>query len=301
MKHQLGIGEARIGLSWARVLDYAALAKPRITIFVVFSTAVAFILGTRGDYNLHLLMHTLLATSLVAGGSAALNQFLERDLDARMKRTSRRPLPSGRLQPEQAYIFGLLLSVSGILYLGFMVNWLVGIVAAVTTIIYLFLYTPLKQKTSHNTAVGAIAGALPPVGGWAAVRGEIGLEAWILFGIMFLWQFPHFFAIAWLYREDYLSSGYRMISADDAEGKRTSQQILVYSLALVSYSSLPFLFGLSGLLYLSAAAILAVGLLYFSFSFARLRTDWDARKLMRASLVYLPVLWIAMVLDHFVV
>jgi protoheme IX farnesyltransferase len=298
MKEHVGVEEAGIGLSWARVWDYAALTKPRITFFVVLSTAVGFILGTKGSHDLYLLMHTLLATSLVAGGSAALNQFLERDLDARMKRTSQRPLPSGRLQPEQAYLYGLFLSASGILYLGFAVNWLVGIVAALTTIIYLFLYPPLKQKTSHNTAVGAIAGALPPVGGWAAARGEIGLEAWVLFGIMFLWQFPHFFAIAWLYREDYVASGYRMISAGDVQGKRTSGQIVAFSLALVPFSSLPFLLGLSGVLYLIAASVLTVGLLYFSFTFARLKTDWDARKLMRASLVYLPALWIVMVLDH---
>jgi protoheme IX farnesyltransferase len=298
MKQHVGVEEAGIGLAWARVWDYAALTKPRITFFVVLSTAVGFILGTKGSLDLYLLMHTLLATLLVAGGSAALNQFLERDLDARMKRTSQRPLPSGRLQPEQVYIYGLFLSASGILYLGFAVNWLVGIVAAITTIIYLFLYTPLKQKTSHNTAVGAIAGALPPVGGWAAARGEIGLEAWVLFGIMFLWQFPHFFAIAWLYREDYMAGGYRMISAGDVQGKSTSRQIVAFSLALVPFSSLPFLLGLSGLLYLISASVLAVGLLYFSFTFARLKTDWDAKKLMRASLVYLPVLWIVMVLDR---
>jgi protoheme IX farnesyltransferase len=215
-----------------------------------------------------------------------------------MKRTCTRPLPSGRLHPDAAYLYGLVLSVSGILYLGFAVNWLVGLVAAATAIVYLFLYTPMKQKTSHNTAVGAIAGALPPVGGWAAAKGEIGLEAWILFGIMFLWQFPHFFAIAWLYREDYVASGYRMISAGDTEGRRTSRQVIIYSLALVPVSILPFLLGSSGLSYLIAATILAFALLYFSFSFARLRTDLDAKKLMRATLVYLPVLWLVMVIDR---
>jgi protoheme IX farnesyltransferase len=279
-------------------MDYVTLTKPRITIFVVFTTSVGFMLGAGKGFDMRILIHTLMATSLVAGGSATLNQYLERELDARMKRTCTRPLPSGRLHPDAAYLYGLVLSVSGILYLGFAVNWLVGLVAAATAIVYLFLYTPMKQKTSHNTAVGAIAGALPPVGGWAAAKGEIGLEAWILFGIMFLWQFPHFFAIAWLYREDYVASGYRMISAGDTEGRRTSRQVIIYSLALVPVSILPFLLGSSGLSYLIAATILAFALLYFSFSFARLRTDLDAKKLMRATLVYLPVLWLVMVIDR---
>jgi protoheme IX farnesyltransferase len=300
MKPQADIGEANLSLTWTRVSDYMALTKPRITLFVALSTAVGFVLGATGSLDLARLLHTVLATLVIAGGAAVLNQFLERDLDARMRRTKNRPLPAGRLQPEEAYVFGLLLSALGILYLGMVVNWLAGILAGLTSGIYLFLYTPLKQKTAHNTAVGAIAGALPPVGGWAAARGEVGAEAWVLFAIMFLWQFPHFFSIAWIYREDYVRGGHRMISVEDSGGDRISQQVVLYSLVLLPFSLLPALVWVSGTVYFIAAVVLGLGLLRFSFSFARYRTEHDARRLLRATLVYLPTLWVMMVLDKIV-
>ncbi len=297
MKPQANIGEANLPLTRVRVSDYIALTKPRITLFVAMSTGVGFVLGAIGSLDLVRLFHTLLATLLVAGGSAVLNQFLERDLDARMRRTENRPLPAGRVQPEAAYLFGLLLSAVGILYLGMAMNWLAGLLAGLTSGIYLFLYTPLKQKTAHNTAVGAIAGALPPVGGWAAARGEVGAEAWALFAIMFLWQFPHFFSIAWIYREDYARGGHRMLSVEDPKGDRLSQQVILYSLVLLPFSLLPALLWVSGAVYFAVAVVLGLGLLRFSFSFARYRTEQDARRLLRATLVYLPTLWVMMVLD----
>ncbi len=295
MKPQADIGEANLSFIWTRVSDYMALTKPRIALFVALSTAVGFVLG--GSPDLARLLHTLLATLVIAGGAAVLNQFLERDLDARMRRTENRPLPAGRLQPEEAYVFGLLLSALGILYMGMVVNWLAGILAGLTSGIYLFLYTPLKQKTPHNTAVGAVAGALPPVGGWAAAQGEVGAEAWMLFAIMFLWQFPHFLSIAWIYREDYARGGHRMISVEDSGGDRISQQVVLYSLVLFPFSLLPALVWVSGTVYFTAAVVLGLGLLRFSFSFARYRTERDARRLLRATLVYLPTLWVMMVLD----
>ncbi len=300
MKPQADIGQANLSLARARVTDYVTLAKPRITLFVALSTMVGFILGTIGPFDYPLLFHTLLATLLVAGGSAVLNQFLERDLDARMKRTEKRPIPAGRLQPEEAYLFGLLLSASGILYMGMAANWMAGLLAGLTSGIYLFLYTPLKQKTAHNTAVGAVAGALPPVGGWAAAQGEVGGEALVLFAIMFLWQFPHFYSIAWIYRDDYARGGQRMLSVEDPGGHRISQQVVAYSLILIPFSLLPALLWVNGAVYFASAVVLGLGLLRFSFSFAKYRTEYCARSLLRATLVYLPTLWILMVLDKIV-
>ncbi len=297
MKSRADIGEADFPLTCMRVSDYATLTKSRIGLFVVLSTAVGFVLGATGSLDLSRLFHTLVATFLIAGGAAALNQFLERDLDARMRRTADRPLPAGRLQPDQAYLFGVLLSAVGILYLGMWVNWLTSLVGALTSGVYLFLYTPLKQKTVYNTAVGAVAGALPPVGGWAAARGEIGSEAWVLFAIMFLWQFPHFFSIAWIYREDYARGGYRMLSVVDPEGDRISRQVVLTSLVLLPFSLLPVLLGVSGAIYAIVAALLSLGLVGVGLSFARFRTDRCARRLMRATLLYLPTLWVVMVLD----
>ena len=284
-------------LSWARLMDYLALTKPKITVFVVLSATVGFVVGAAGVFESARLLHTLLATVLVASGSAVLNQYLERKTDARMERTANRPLPAGRLYAEEAYLFGLLLSGAGVLYMGLQINWLAGFLAGLTTVIYLFLYTPLKRRSTHNTAVGAVAGALPPMGGWAAAQGEVGTGAWLLFGILFLWQFPHFFSIAWIYRDDYARGGFNMISIDDPAGRRTATQISVYSAILLAFSFLPWLAGLTGLLYAAVAAGAGFCLLYPVILFARVRTLQNARRLLRATLVYLPLLWIALLFD----
>ena len=299
MKPRVEAGTADVALSWARLMDYLALTKPKITVFVVLSATVGFVVGADGVFEFSRLLHTLLATVLVAGGSAVLNQFLERRADARMERTSNRPLPAGRLYAEEAYLFGLLLSGTGILYMGLQINWLAAFLAGLTSVIYLFMYTPLKRRTTHNTAVGAVAGALPPMGGWAAALGEVGWGAWLLFGILFLWQFPHFFSIAWIYREDYDRGGFRMISIEDPAGRRTATQIGVYSAILLAFSFLPWVAELSGWVYAVAAAAAGLCLIYYVFTFARVRTERNAKRLLRASLVYLPLLWIALLFDAF--
>lgn len=298
MKSRVESGELAFSLTWMRLSEYSRLIKGRIGLFVVLSTAVGFVLGSSVFLDFIRLFHTLFGTFLISGGAATLNQFLERDLDAKMSRTSDRPLPSGRLQPDQACLFGLSISLLGILYLGMWVNWLVSLVGVVTSVVYLFIYTPLKQKTVYNTAVGALAGALPPVGGWAAARGEIGSEACALFAILFFWQFPHFFSIAWMYREDYARAGYRMLSVADPEGGRISRQIIFSSLVLLPISLLPVLLSVSGLVYAIVALILSLGLFGAGLSFARFRTDRCAKRLMRATLLYLPVLWVVMILDR---
>ncbi|MDA0745342.1 MAG: heme o synthase [bacterium] len=297
MKPQADIGEVGYSLSRTRMMDYVTLTKPRISVFVALSTTVGFVLGSSGSVDLGRMMHTLLATLMVSAGSAALNQFIERDLDARMRRTANRPLPSGRLQPVEAFVFGLLLCAIGIFYLGLKVSWLVSLVAALTNFIYLFLYTPLKQKTAHNTAVGAVSGALPPVGGWAAAHGDLGIGAWVLFAIMFAWQFPHFFSIAWIYQEDYKQGGYRMLPVEDPSGNRTSHQVVLYSLVLLPLGLMPSLLQISGGVYFVFSVLLTLGLLFYSFAFARFRTERHARHLMRATLIYLPALWGMMILD----
>lgn len=299
MKPRVEAGSADVALSRARLMDYLALTKPKITIFVVLSTTVGFVLGAAGVFESGRLLHTLLATVLVASGSAVLNQFLERKTDARMERTASRPLPAGRLYVEEAYLFGLLLSGTGILYMGLQINWLAGFLAGLTTVIYLFLYTPLKRISTHNTFVGAVAGALPPMGGWAAAQGEIGGGAWLLFGILFLWQFPHFFSIAWIYRDDYDRGGFKMISIDDPAGRRTARQIGIYSAILLAFSFLPWHAELTGLLYAVVAAAVGICLAYSVVVFSRTRSEKKARRLLRTTLVYLPLLWIALLLDTF--
>ncbi|MDE2890340.1 MAG: heme o synthase [Gemmatimonadota bacterium] len=297
MKPRVEAGTADAALSWARLMDYLALTKPKITIFVVLSTTVGFVLGAAGVFESARLLHTLLATVLVASGSAVLNQFLERKTDARMERTASRPLPAGRLYTEEAYLFGLLLSGTGILYMGLQINWLAGFLAGLTTVIYLFMYTPLKRISTHNTFVGAVAGALPPMGGWAAAQGEIGGGAWLLFGILFLWQFPHFYSIAWIYRDDYASGGFKMISIDDPAGRRTARQIGLYSAILLAFSFLPWLAELTGLLYAAVAAAVGICLAYSVVVFSRTRSEKNARRLLRTTLVYLPLLWFALLFD----
>ena len=283
--------------SSSAVADWATLMKVRISVMVVFSTLVGYILGAQGPLDMARLIHTLLATFLTSAGAGVLNQVYEREADGCMVRTADRPLPAGRISIEQANRVGLILTAFGILYLGIAVNGLTVLVGALTSGSYLLLYTPLKQRTPHNTAVGAVSGALPPVGGWTAATGQLGGEALALFGILFLWQFPHFYAIAWMYRDDYARGGYRMLSVDDPGGDRTAHQVVLYSLVLLSCSLMPALLGIAGPVYFSGAVVLGLIVLWQGLSFAQSRTDGRARSLLRSTLIYLPALWLIMVLD----
>lgn len=275
----------------------ADLVKARLTTLVLLTTLVGFYLGWRGPMNYALMFHALFGTALVAAGAAALNQLLERDHDARMRRTAGRPLPSGRMQPVTVMLFGGACSVVGLIYLALLVNPLTSVIGAVTLVSYLFIYTPLKRVTWWNTAVGAIPGGLPPLMGWAAARGELGGGGWALFAILALWQLPHFFAIAWIYRDEYAKAGFQMLPAVDPDGQRTARQAVSHTLALLPVSLLPFLFHLAGPLYLAGALVLGAVFLAFAILFARGLALAQARRLFFASIVYLPLLLAVLVLD----
>jgi protoheme IX farnesyltransferase len=280
---------------WASV--FADLIKARLTTLVLLTTLVGFYLGWRGEMNFALMFHTLMGTALVAAGASALNQLLEREYDAKMRRTQSRPLPSGRLQPTTVMIFGGICSVFGLVYLALAVNLLTSVLGAVTLISYLFIYTPLKRVTWLNTAIGAVPGALPPLMGWTAARGEMSSEGWALFAILFFWQLPHFFAIAWLYQDEYAKAGFKMLPSIDPDGQRTAQQAVSNTLALVAMSLFPFIFKMAGTIYLVSALVLGVGFLWCAIQFARQLTATRARHLFFASIIYLPLLLALMVWD----
>lgn len=281
--------------SWPAV--FADLVKARLTTLVLLTTFVGFYVGGRGALDLVLMFHTILGTGLVAAGAAALNQLLEREHDAKMRRTASRPLPSGRLQPATVAIFGGICSVVGLAYLAVLVNPLTSVIGAVTLVSYLFIYTPLKRVTWTNTLVGAIPGALPPLMGWTAARNELAGEGWALFAILAFWQLPHFFALAWIYRDEYAKAGYVMLPSMDADGSRTGQQALVSAIALFAASLCPFYFQLAGTTYLVAAMLLGAGFVWFAWKFSRQLTVVRARQLFLASIIYLPLLLTALVWD----
>jgi protoheme IX farnesyltransferase len=273
------------------------LTKPRITQLVLLTAAAGFYLGSVDGVRLVLLLHTLVGTALVAGGTNAFNQLGERDVDARMLRTRGRPLPSGRLTPRAAGIFASAISLAGVAYLAALVNLLTAGLAALTLVSYVGLYTPLKRRTSLNTLIGAVPGALPIVGGWTAAGGELGVVVLALFWIMFLWQLPHFLALAWIYREDYRRGGLAMLSVEDADGSRTARMMLLYAVALLPVSLVPSLLGLTGALYFFGA--LALGIVYAGVGTPLLRaaTPRAAWRVFFVSILYLPALFTLMVLD----
>jgi protoheme IX farnesyltransferase len=258
---------------------------------------VGFYLGERGSFNGLLMFHVLFGTALVAGGAAALNQLLEREHDAKMLRTASRPLPSGRLQPATVAIFGGVCSVAGLIYLAVLVNLLTSVLGAVTSISYLFIYTPLKRVSWMNTLVGAIPGALPPLMGWTAARNELSGEGWTLFAILAFWQIPHFMAIAWLYRDEYAKAGFVMLPNIDADGSRTAQYAVVNTVVLFAAGLCPFLLKLNGAVYLAVAIVLGGAYFWCAVRFARQLTIPRARQLFLASIIYLPLLLAAMVCD----
>jgi protoheme IX farnesyltransferase len=282
----------------------ADLTKARLTTLVLLTTLVGFYVGWRGPMNFALMVHLLAGTALLASGASALNQLLEREYDAKMRRTRNRPLPSGRLQPTTVMIFGGVCATAGLMYLALAVNLITSVVGAVTFVSYLFIYTPLKRVTWLNTAIGAVPGALPPMMGWTAARGELSGEGWALFAILAFWQMPHFFAIAWIYRDEYAKAGFKMLPVIDPDGLRTGQQAVSHTLALLVVSLSPFVFKMAGPVYLAGALVLGAGYLWCAIRFSRqLRfaraelTRVRARQLFLASIIYLPLLLTAMVLD----
>jgi len=280
---------------WTAV--FADLVKARLTALVLLTTFVGYYLGETGTVNYLLMFHALFGTALVASGAAALNQWLEREYDARMRRTASRPLPSGRLQPATVAIFGGVCSVAGLIYLAVLVNPLTSVIGAVTSISYLFIYTPLKRVTWANTLVGAIPGALPPLMGWTAARNELSGEGWALFAILAFWQIPHFMAIAWLYRNEYAKAGFVMLPNVDADGSRTAFYTVGNTVLLFAAGLCPFLLNLNGALYLTAAIVLGAAYFGFAVRFASQLTARRARQLFLASIIYLPLLLLAMVCD----
>ncbi len=293
----LRVVSAGPGAELKRLMAYFELAKPRVTFLVVVTTGASFYVASQGPLNLVLLLHTLVGTMVLAAGTAALNQFIEREADGKMHRTWGRPLPSGRLSAGSARTLGLILVPCGTLYLGLAANILTALLGLVTSIVYLGVYTPLKTRTTLCTAVGAFAGAIPPLIGWAAARGELDFSAWALFAILFVWQFPHFLSISWIYREDYERGGFTMLPVIDRDGRRTAQQILAYSVVLLPLSLIPWLSELAGSIYLGGALSLGVAFLWVSRGTTGLPSTRFARRVFRASVLYLPLLLALMVAD----
>jgi protoheme IX farnesyltransferase len=275
----------------------AELFKLRLTTLVLLTTLAGFYLGSRGPISWTLMMATILGTALVASGASALNQLLEIEHDAKMRRTQDRPLPSGRLTAETVLIIGGATAGVGLILLALTVNLLTAVLGAISLVSYVFVYTPLKRVTTLNTAIGAIPGALPPLMGWTAARGQITAEGWALFAILCFWQLPHFLAIAWMYRDEYAKAGFVMLPVVDPSGERTGRQALSHTLGLLPVSLSPFLFKLVGPLYLCGALALGIMFVWCAFQFARERTIPRARALFYASILYLPLLLGLMVLD----
>lgn len=279
----------------ARASDFLVLTKPRITGLVLVTTAAGFYLGSRGPADPLLLASTLLGTALVASGTNALNQWWEREADALMRRTMARPLPAGRLAPGEALVFACVIGLAGVGYLLWTVNGLTSLLAAITLTSYVFLYTPLKRRTPLSLLVGAVPGALPILGGWTAAGGRLTPVAWALFAILFLWQMPHFLALAWMYRDDYRRGGFAVAGVNDADGHVTGRQSVVYALALVAASLAPTVLGLAGAIYGIGALLLGGMLVGLSGAMTLRPTPQQARRLFLASVLYLPVLLLLLV------
>jgi protoheme IX farnesyltransferase len=282
--------------------QYIALTKPRITWLILMSTGVGYFFGLkhawRGLADWLLLLNTLVGTGLIASGTAALNQWYERKADGLMRRTAGRPIPSGKLSANRALWFGIALAAAGFLELVLGVNPLTGILGALTLGSYLFLYTPLKQRSHLSTVIGALPGAVPPLMGYAASYGALNKEAWTLFAILFVWQFPHFLAIAWMYREDYARAGIRMLPVVEPDGMSTSRQIVLYASTLIPISLFPVLLGMSGKIYLVGSLLLGCWFLYTGVRVAFDRTNARARRVLLASVIYLPLIYGLMIFDR---
>jgi len=281
-----------------KLAAYYELTKPRIAFLLVLTSATGFYLGSTGGFDGVLFANAMISIALLAFGVATLNQYLERNIDPLMERTAIRPLPTQRLAPVEALVFGILLCVAAELYLFIGVNTLTAVLGLVVIVGYVFLYTPLKTRTSASTAIGAIPGAMPPLMGWTAAANDITLGAWALFVMQFLWQFPHFLAIAWMYREQYAKAGILMLPVVEPSGRITARQIVLFTVMLVPVSLAPFFLGFAGVVYLIAAILLGIIFLSASISAAKSKTNEKARRLLYASIIYLPLLFIVLVLDH---
>jgi heme o synthase len=281
----------------SRANAYISLTKPDVSFLVLITTAAGYYMGARGSVDWLRLVHTVFATMLIAAGTAALNHYIERESDRHMRRTASRPLPSGVLQPREALWFGVALCMSGAIYLYFAAGTLAAGLGVATCLSYLLAYTPLKKRTVWATFVGAFPGAIPPMIGWAAATGSLDRGAWLLFGILFLWQFPHFHAIAWMYREDYARAGILMLPVVDKQGTRTFRQIIFTAAALVGVSLLPAVVGLAGVRYFFGALVVSVGLLQVCLWAATAKTNMRAKWLMHATVIHIPVLLGLMIYD----
>ena len=280
-----------------RVHAYVELTKPRITFLIVLTSAAGFGLASRGSVDYLALVSALLGIALLSSGIATLNQYAERDLDGLMRRTANRPLPTGKVAPWEALAFGAGLTILAEIYLLVLVNPLSALLGLTVIAGYLFAYTPLKTRSSLSTVVGAFPGAVPPLIGWSAATGTLTIEAWVLFAILFLWQFPHFLAIAWMYKEDYSRAGILMLPVVEPDGRVTAQQIVVYTLMLIPVSLLPTVLGMSGRIYFFGALALGLLFLYSSIRAAISMSRQQARQLLLASVLYLPLLFILMVVN----
>lgn len=289
------------------MISYLEITKPRITWLILMSTAVGYFFGSpyhsglrelAGITHWWHLFHAICGTGLVASGTAALNEWYEREADAKMRRTSTRPIPSGKFSPVKAFAFGALVSVVGLIQLTILVNWLSGLLAFATLSSYLFLYTPLKRRSWWCTTIGAVPGAMPPLIGYAAAKGALSVEALALFGILFLWQFPHFYSIAWMYRDDYRRAGIRMLPVTEPDCKSTARQMVLFAAALLVFSLVPTLLNMTGLVYAVAGLMVCGWLLYVTLRAAVKRTIGCARDVLRVTIVNLPVLYLSMVLNR---
>ena len=280
-----------------RLSAFAELTKPRIAVMLVLSAAAGFYMGSVGSFDAGLFANAMVGIALLAFGVATLNQYVERHIDGFMERTAGRPLPTGKVSPVEALAFGILQCLVAEVYLFFLVNPLTAVLGASVIVGYVLMYTPLKPVTSASTAIGAIPGAMPPLMGWTSAANEITLGAWILFVFLFLWQFPHFFAIAWMYKEQYASAGIKMLPVVDPDGRLTARQIVMFTILLVVVSVAPFFFGLTGFVFPVVTGLLGAWFMWESIRTARAKTPEMSRRLLMVSVFYLPIVFLAMVLD----
>lgn len=281
-----------------RLAAFYELTKPRITFLIVLMSATGFVLGTQGKVNYVLLLHTMIGITLLCSGVSTLNQYIERTLDSLMRRTATRPLPTRKLTPTQALVFGAGLCFLAESYLAVLVNPLTAALGVTVIIGYVLLYTPLKTRTSFSTIIGAFPGAMPPLMGWTAASNELHIGAIALFAIQFFWQFPHFLAIAWMYREDYARAGIKMLPVLEDDGTITARQIVLYTMTLIPVSLLPTLLGFAGLIYFTGALILGLGFLFVSLRVAMTKSRQDAKRLLLVSVFYLPILFVLMIFNQ---
>lgn len=292
------IQEPRVLGMRERIGAFVELTKPRIAFMLVLTSAAGFFLGTKGAFDFPVFANAMIGIALLAFGVATLNQYIERSTDKLMDRTAKRPLPTGRIQPTEALIFGVVQCVVSELYLYFLVNPLTAFLGLTVIVGYVFLYTPLKTRTTASTAIGAIPGAMPPLMGWTAAANEISLGAWALFTMLFLWQFPHFLAIAWMYREEYAKAGIKMLPVVEPSGRITARQIVLFAIMLLPVSLAPFFLNFAGPVFLVGASLLGLWFLFESIRTARIRTVEQARRLLLVSVLYLPLIFALAVVDH---